>query len=97
MEERKYPVIEEEDGYGSFTAAEPMGAFAYPKRESVRVLDCDEDILFNDGEIPSFGPMTTEQAVNNLRKAERQFADGQWMSGDVFFLRTRKMIEQYAS
>jgi hypothetical protein len=97
MEEKKYPKIEEEDGYGTFTAAEPMGVPAYPKREFVGVLDCDEDILFDDGLIPSFGPKTTGQALNNLQKAERQFAAGQWITGDAFFHRTRKMIEQYAS
>ncbi len=97
MEEKKYPIIEEEEDFGSLTAAEPMVALAYPTREPVRVLGCGEDRFFDDGKTPSFGPATIEQAVNNLRKAEHQFAIGQWMSGDVFFLKTRKMIEQYAS
>ena len=94
MKGKKYPTIEEEDGYGSMNAADPMAdVYAY-KNLMPDHLDCEE---FEVEDIPSFGPTTPKQAVSRLQKAERQFASGQWMTGDVFFARTRKIIDQYAS
>ena len=89
MEEKKYPIIEEEDGYGCIKAEEPMEAVSYMEKTSSNVKEFED--------MPKFGPSTSEQAVRMLRKAEHQFATGQWMTGEEFFSKTRKMIDQYVS
>lgn len=79
------------------TAAEPAVALTHPETEPVGILDYDDRQMPNDDSEHFFGPATPEQAVDNLREAERQFAAGQWMSGEAFFQKTREMIGHYAS
>lgn len=96
MEEQKYP-IEEEDGYGCMSAAEPMEAMAYKEIMPIDDMELEEETPYNEYNIPSLGPTTSEQAINRLRKAEHQFANGRWMTADEFFSRTRKIIDQNAA
>ena len=43
MEEKKYPVIEEEDGYGVMTAAEPVAAYAMKRTTAPRIPNISEE------------------------------------------------------
>ena len=47
--------------------------------------------------ISPLGYTTPNQAVARLKKAEQQFDNGQWMTGEEFFAKTRNMIDHYAS
>ena len=46
---------------------------------------------------PLSGLATLGHAVARLKRAEQQFDNGQWMTGEEFFARTRNMIDHYAS
>ena len=56
-----------------------------------------EEEVQTDIVLPHLVHATSSQAVARLKKAEQQFANGQWMTGEEFFARTRNMIDQYAS
>ena len=71
MEEKKYPVIEEEDGYGCMTAAEPAMAYATKRPASSGVAYLNEEAEKID-RIPEgmFGFYTDDPDVFEQRVAE---------------------------
>lgn len=73
MEEKKYPVIEEEDGYGVLSAAEPAVAYATREYGSSGIVNIDEDAEKID-HIPlgAFGFYTDDPDVFKQRVAEME-------------------------
>lgn len=96
MEGKKYSTAEE-DSYGSMTASEPMVAHALSDNMNSDVTLSGDEELLQDCESLSLGPSTSAQAARRLKEAERQFATGKWITGDVFFAKSRQMIDSYAS
>ena len=71
MEEKKYPIIEEEDGYGCMTAAEPAEACATKRPVSPGIVYMDDEAEKID-RIPlgMFGFYTDDPEVFEQRVAE---------------------------
>ena len=71
MEEKKYPDIEEEDGYGCMTAAEPAMAYATKRPSSSGIAYLNEEAEKID-RIPvgMFGFYTDDPDVFEQRVAE---------------------------
>ena len=71
MEEKKYPTIEEEDGYGCMSAAEPALAYATREQESSGIAYIGEEAEKID-RIPlgMFGFYTDDPEVFEQRVAE---------------------------
>ena len=98
MKEKKYPVIEEENGFGCIAAEENVLDYANHS-EIIQRLVCkgeDSNVMDADVDEEAF-PMTPESAVGKLRNAERQFDQGQFLTSEDFFKKTRKLISSYAS
>ena len=74
MKEKKYPKIEEEDGYGCMKASEPTEAGAYDKVTTYGVDDGIEDA--NSIIMPFIGPSTYEEAIARIEEAEREIENG---------------------
>lgn len=98
MKEKKYPVIEEESGFGCMAAEENVLDYANHS-EIIQRLVCkgeDSNVMDADVDEEAF-PMNSESAVGKLRNAERQFDQGQFLTSEDFFKKTRKLISSYAS
>ena len=90
MEEKKYPVIEEENCYDAMTAAEPAVAYAVNHQET---LSQDERVLFEYPKDydPGIGPYSIEEMNERIDRAER---DGnnpdKWVRVDDFWAAMQK-------
>ena len=73
MEEKKYPIIEEEDGYGVMTAAEPAMAYAMKSPASSGIVYMNDEAEKID-RIPlgMFGFYTNDPEVFEQRVAEME-------------------------
>ena len=71
MKEKKYPTIEEEDGFGVMTAAEPTAAYAaHPRSATCAVHMGEKDEITNRTPIELFGFYTDDPDVLEQRIAE---------------------------
>ena len=90
MEEKKYPIIEEEDSYDVMAAAEPAVAYAVNHQET---LSQDERILFEYPKDydPGIGPYSIKEMNERIDRAER---DGnnpdKWVRVDDFWAAMQK-------
>lgn len=93
MEEKKYPIIEEEDGYGCMKAAEPMEAVAYNK---VSTYDLEDDIAVACSIItPFIGPATYEEAIARIEEAEREIKNGEVYEWEDVLKEARQSARKY--
>lgn len=93
MEEKKYPVIEEEDGYGCMKAAEPTEVVAYDKVAAYHVEDGIEDA--NSIIMPFIGPSTYEEAIARIEEAEREIEDGDVYEWEDVLKEARQRAKKY--
>lgn len=88
MEEKRYPIIEEEDGYGCMTAAEPAVALAtnaYP------YLNEQESFDYPDDYDPGVGPYTMAELNARIDRAEHDISDpSKWIQVDDYWDAMRK-------
>ena len=89
MEEKKYPTMEEEDGFGCMNAEE--SAVAYTQRNNVRFLNQEETFDYPQDYDPGFGPYSMEEMNARIDKAEsdRDNPD-KWIRVDDFWAAMRK-------
>lgn len=83
MEEKKYPVMNEEESVG--IAREPIAEVAEPVQRSVdgvtEVHDWIDDLDWE--RFPSFGPFSEEEAIARIEEAERDLQDPtKWISSE---------------
>lgn len=84
MEEKKYPVFEEEEGIGM--CAEPVVEAAMPLTRSSNgitdVHDWIDDLDWN--RYPIMGPATEEEAIASIDKFEDELSTGkaEWVSSE---------------
>ena len=98
MKEKKYPVIEEENGFGCIAAEENVMAYAnYSENTQIVVCKGEDSKVMDADDAEEAFPMTPESAVGKLRNAELQFDQGQFLTSEDFFKKTRKLISSYAS
>ena len=70
MEEKRYPIFDEEDGFGCMTAKEPFGTLSYAETtENIDLLDNEDDNIDWD-KMPLIGPATYEEAIAQIETAE---------------------------
>ena len=71
MEEKKHPIIEEEDGYGSMAAAEPAVAYAMESHSSSGIVYLNDEAEKIDSiPVGMFGFYTDDPDVFEQRVAE---------------------------
>ena len=89
MEEKRYPTVEEEDGYGCMTAEEPAVAYA----ANQAALSLNERILFeypNDYD-PGIGPYSIREMNERIDRVERDRNNpDKWVRVDDFWAAMRK-------
>lgn len=93
MEEKNYPIIEEEDGYGCMKAEEPTEALAYDKVAAYNVKDGIEDA--NNTIMPFIGPSTYEEAIARIEEAEREIEDGDVYEWEDVLKEARQRVHKY--
>lgn len=88
MEEKEYPKIEEEDGFGALTAAEPAVAYAtnaYSYHNQQKSFD------YPDNYDPGIGPYTIEELEARIDRTEQDADDpSKWIWVDDFWSSMRK-------
>ena len=92
MEEKKYPVIDEEDGLEK--ASEPVvESLRVMPANGVGIAHTDVDDLDWDW-LPSLGPFSEEEAIARIDKFEEQLKKDQvhWTSSEEF---DRQLYEQF--
>lgn len=87
MEEKRYPIFEEEESVGM--VSEPIGTAV--AAETCLVDDIDEDI--NWDKFPSKGPFSEEEAIARIDKFEEELAKGEvkWMRIDDIHAELKKL------
>ncbi len=80
MEEKRYPILEEEENIGM--VCEPVGATAY----------ADSD----DNEIPIVGPSSWEEAMADLDESEREFETGKCIPWENVLGEIKERYKSYA-
>lgn len=93
MEDKKYPIIEEEDGYGCMKAAEPTEAVAYNKVSAYDVEDGKADACSII--TPFIGPATYEEAIERIEEAEYQIENGEVYDWEVVLKEARQRARKY--
>ena len=81
IEEKKYPTIEEENGYGAIVAAEPAVAYAIPYSRQKGKVPFDYPVGYD----PEIGPYTIEEMNARIDKAEQDENNpAKWIRVDDF-------------
>lgn len=94
MEEKRYPIIDEEESIGK--VSEPIAAAVADYPQSVdgvtTVHDWIDDLDWN--RFPSLGPFTDEEAIARIDDFERRLAKGEvkWVSSEEV---TRHLYEKF--
>ena len=89
MGKKKYPITEEEDGYGCMTAAEPAAAYAIERAKPY----LNERMAFDypDDYDPGIGPYSTKEMNARIDKAEHDRSNpDKWIHVDDFWNAMRK-------
>ncbi|MBQ8990724.1 MAG: hypothetical protein IJQ60_08870 [Prevotella sp.] len=96
MKEKRYPILDEEDGLGCMKAKEPIGALAYAETtEDIDLLD-DEDDNIDWDKMPLIGPATYEEAIAQIEAAEQEIANGEVYDWKDVLKEARQRILSYA-
>ncbi len=79
MEEKRYPKIEEEDGFGCMHAEEPMGMVSYTEMPTVDTVAVGGEVeeLPKGLNEPFAGPSTHEEAISRIKEAEQEIERGE--------------------
>lgn len=85
MEDKRYPVFEEEDTIGKVN--EPIGAVAYP------VVDQETE---PEDRLPISSPSTWEEAMSDLDSSESDILSGHGTTWDVVKQMMADRIKEYA-
>jgi hypothetical protein len=93
MQEKRYPIIDEEDGYGCMKASEPMEAVAYNKAAAYDVEDDIEDA--SNIIMPFIGPSTCEEAIARIEEAEREIENGEVYDWEDVLAEARQRARKY--
>ena len=80
MEEKRYPILEEEENTGM--CCEPVAAIAYD--------DVEDRIL------PILGPANWEEAMSDLDESEREFETGKCLPWDDVMSEIKERYKHYA-
>jgi predicted RNA-binding protein associated with RNAse of E/G family len=89
MEEKHYPIIEEEDFTLNDKVDEPIGAVAYADEE-VALMECDED--WDRDDMPLIGPASYEEAIARIEASERECEEGKGTPWDVVMQEAKDLI-----
>ena len=92
MQEKRYPIIDEEDGYGCMKASEPMEAVAYDK---VATYDVEDDEDESNIIMPFIGPSTCEEAIARIEEAEREIENGEVYDWEDVLKEARQRVRKY--
>ena len=92
MEEKKYPILDEEDGVDK--VCEPVAAVATAPTSADGVTTVHDWIADLDWDkFPSFGPFSEEEAIARIEKAEADLKDpSKWVSSEEF---DRQLYEEF--
>ena len=93
MEEKKYPLIEEEDGYGCMKAAEPIESVTYDKAAANGGEHNLEDA--HSMAMPFIGPSTYEEATVRIEEAERDIINGDVYEWEDVLKEARQRATKY--
>ena len=84
MEEKKYPILEEEESVGM--ACEPVGTAIATETQSADTITEDHDWIddLDWDRFPILGPKTEEEAVARIDRFEERLAKGEvkWYSSE---------------
>ena len=89
MEEKHYPVIEEEDSTLSSKVEEPIGALAYTDEE-VSLMTRSDDMGWDD--MPLIGPATYEEAIGRIEAAEKESEEGDGTPWDAVMQDAKNLV-----
>ena len=92
MEEKRYPIVEEESSGGK--VSEPIAA-PVPDTMTAECIITDDDWI-NDldwDKFPSFGPFSDEEAIARIEEAERDLNDpSKWITAEEM---DRRLYERF--
>lgn len=84
MEEKKYPIFEEEESVGM--VSEPVATAVAPEAKSADGITDDHDWIddLDWDKFPILGPKTEEEAIARIDKFEEELAKGEvkWISSE---------------
>ena len=87
MEEKRYPILEEEQPTGK--VCEPIGAVAYSDVDSLQVLETED-------ELPISGPSTWEELMADLDSSETDILNRNGVSWAIVKQMMADRIRDYA-
>lgn len=91
MEEKRYPVFEEEENVG--IASEPIAAPVADYMPVDTIVADDEIENLDWDKFPSFGPFSDEEAIARIEQAEKDLGDpSKWISSEEV---TRRLYEKF--
>ena len=99
MEEKRYPRLEEEDGFGCMNAAESMEMRSYTEMSAVDVVIMRGGVEelpqgFNE---PFAGLSTYEEAIARIEEAEREIERGETYDWEDVLSEAKQRVKQYAA
>lgn len=84
MEEKRYPIFEEEESVGM--VSEPIGTAVAPEAKSADGITDDHDWIddLDWDKFPILGPKTEEEAIARIDRFEEELAKGEvkWISSE---------------
>ena len=87
MEEKRYPIIEEEESTGK--VSEPIGAVAYTDLDTMQSIDPEDNL-------PISGPSSWEEALADLDSSESDILNGRGTSWTIVKQMMSDRIMEYA-
>lgn len=90
MEEKRYPVFEEEENVGM--ASEPIAAPVADYMPVDTIVADDEIENLDWDKFPSFGPFSDEEAIARIKQAEKDLKDpSKWITIDDLDAELKKL------
>ena len=89
MEEKHYPIIEEEDSTLSSKVEEPVGTLAYSDEEAA-LMTRNDDMDWDD--MPLIGPATYEEAISRIEAAEKEIEEGKGTPWDAVMQEAKNLV-----
>ena len=93
MEEKKYPILEEEESVGM--VCEPVGTAIATETQSADTITEDHDWIddLDWDRFTSFGPFSEEEAIARIEEAEKDMKDpSKWITAEEF---DRQLYEEF--
>ena len=89
MEEKHYPILEEEDSTLSSKVEEPVDTIAYSDEE-VALMTRNDELDWDD--MPLIGPATYEEAMSRIDAAEKECEEGEGTAWDDVMQEARNLV-----